>query len=115
MSLEQYNQLISDMLNQWQTLVKLRVELEGREGRKCFGYKGFRYLACNCRNQKEVEKRKSIPHNKFEMLASRVVRCSIREKVKVRRQEKEKLQYFRCWEVEHFKWECPMTVIEKEK
>ena len=106
---------MNDMHNQQQTLAKLRAELERREERKCFGYKGFRHLAYNCRNQKEVKKRKPIPHNKFEMLASRVVRCSIREKVKVRRQEKEKLQYFRCWEVGHFKWECSMTVAEKER
>ena len=80
MFLEQYNQLMSDMLNQWQTLAKLRAELERREERKCFGCKGFGHLAHNCRNQKEMEKGKPIPHNKFEVLASRVMRCGIRRK-----------------------------------
>jgi len=91
MSLEQYNQLMNDMLNQWQTLAKLRAKLDGRERKKCFGCKGFGHLAHNCRKWREIEKRRSILHNKFEVLVSRVMRCGIREKVKVRRQEKEEL------------------------
>jgi len=87
---------MSNMLNQQQTLTKLRAELEEREKRKCFGCKGFRYLACNCRKWREVEKERPISHNKFEMLASRVMRYSVKEEVKVRRQKKKELQYFRC-------------------
>ena len=62
------------MLNQQQTLAKLRTELEGREKRKYFGCKGFRHLACNCRNQKEVEKRRPTPYNKFEVLQRNIRR-----------------------------------------
>jgi len=91
MSLEQYNQLISDMLNQWQTLTKLRAKLKKRKGRKYFGYKGFGHLVYNYSNQKKIEKRKPTLYNKFEVLVSRVMRYSIREEVKVKRQEKEKL------------------------
>jgi len=61
MSLEQYNSLMSGMLNQWHALAKLRAEIEGREGRVCWGYKRFGHLACNCRNKNVEKKGKSIP------------------------------------------------------
>jgi len=35
MSLEQYNNLMSNMLNQRHALAKIRAELEGREGKLC--------------------------------------------------------------------------------
>jgi len=35
MSLEQYNNIMSKMLNQRHALAKLRAELEGREGKLC--------------------------------------------------------------------------------
>jgi len=35
MSLDQYNSLMNNMLNQQYALTKLRVELEGRNRRKC--------------------------------------------------------------------------------
>jgi len=38
-----------------------------------------------------VEKERPIPHNKFEILASRVMRYSVREEVKMRRQKKKEL------------------------
>ena len=41
MSLEQYNSLMSRMLNQWHALVKLIAEIEGQEGRVCWGVKGL--------------------------------------------------------------------------
>jgi len=49
---------MSEMLNQWCTLAKLRIEIEKREKRVCWKYKRFRYLACNCRNRKEEMKEK---------------------------------------------------------
>ena len=73
MSLQQYNQLMSSMLNQKKALAKLRAELEGRNGRKYWGYKRFRHLVHNCRNKRKEEKRKKVPQNKFEVLASRVI------------------------------------------
>ena len=84
MSLQQYNQLMSSMLNQKKALAKLRAELEGREGRNCWGCKKFGHLAYNCRNKKGEEKGKAVPQNKFKVLASRVMQCRARGEVKVR-------------------------------
>jgi len=61
MSLEQYNSLMSSILNQQRALTQLRVEIEKREGRMYWEYRKFRYLVCNCRNKKEVAKRKLVP------------------------------------------------------
>ena len=88
MSLEQYNSLMSRILNQWYILAKLRAEIKRRERRVCRECKRFRYLVCNCRNRKGKMKGKPIPQNKFEIIANRVMQCRVREKV--RRQEKEK-------------------------
>jgi len=73
MSLEQYNSLMSSILNQQYTLTKLRVEIEEREERMCWECRKFRHLACNCRNKKEEAKRKLISQNKFEVIANRVM------------------------------------------
>ena len=89
MSLEQYNSLMSEMLNQWCALTKLRTEIERREGRVCWECKRFGYLACNCRNRKEEMKGKLILQNKFEMIVSRVMQCRVRKEVSMRRQEME--------------------------
>jgi len=49
-----------------------------------------------------------ILQNKFEVIASRVIQCGVREEVKVRRQETmEEVRCFRCWGVGYLKWECP--------
>ena len=73
MSLEQYNSLMSGMLNQWCALAKLRAEIEERKRRVCWEYKRFRHLAYNCRNRKEKMKEKPISQNKFEVIASKVI------------------------------------------
>ena len=97
MFLDQYNSLMNSMLNQQYTLTKLRAELEGRDGRKCWSCKKFGYLACNYRNKNEKEKGKLIPRNKFEVLLSRVMRCRVREKVRIRRNKMaKKVKCFRC-------------------
>ena len=104
------------MLNQWHALAKLRAEIEDREERVYWGYKRFGHLACNCRNKKEKEKRRLILQNKFEVIASRVMQCRVRQEVKVRRQEiMEKVKCFRYWKVGHLKWECPNIEVEKKK
>ena len=87
MSLEQYNSLMGGMFNQWHALAKLRAEIEGKEGRECWGCKRFKHLAHNYKNKKGKEKGKLIPQNKFEVIASRVIQCKVREKIKIRRQE----------------------------
>ena len=87
MSLEQYNSLMGSMLNQWCALAKLKVEIEGREGRVYWRCRKFGHLVRNCRNREQEEKGRSTLQNRFEVLASRVMRCGLRGEVKVRRQE----------------------------
>ena len=116
MSLDQYNFLMSSMLNQQCVLTKLRAGLEERDGRKCWSCKKFVHLAHNYRNKNEEEKEKSIPRNKFEVLLSRMIRCGVREKVRIRRNKMvEEVKCFRCWGVGYFKWECPNIEVEKKR
>ena len=61
MSLEQYNSLLSSMLNQQHALTKLRVEIEKRKGRMCWEYRKFGHLVCNYRNKKKKAKGKLVP------------------------------------------------------
>jgi len=72
MSLEQYNKLMSNMLNERRALAKLRAELEGREGRLCRKCGGFKHLAQKYRKGKEQKKR-TVGGNRFEALGSRVM------------------------------------------
>ena len=97
MSLQQYNSLMSNLLNEKHALAKLRAELEGRKGKICWYCKKFGHLAQNCRNREEKEKRKVIFQNKFEMLSNRVIRYGI----ELKRQETEEMS----WIVECFKYE----------
>ena len=91
MSLEQYNSLMSNLLNQKCTLTKLRAELKEKKGK--------------------------VFQNKFGILVSKVIKCELRKEVKVRRQEmiKKEVQYFRCWKVRHYKQKYPMAKAKKEK
>ena len=84
MSLEQYNSLISGMLNKQCALAKLKTEIEGKEGRICWECKRFGHLVCNCRNKKGETKGKPIPQNKFEVIASRVMQCGVKEEVGIK-------------------------------
>jgi len=102
MSLEQYNNLMSDMLNQRRALVKLRAELEGRTYRKC---SGFGHLAQRCRSGREMKKMMT-KGNRFEALSSRVMQCGVRE-MKWQVMEEKGVKYFVCREKGHKKWECP--------
>jgi len=107
---------MSSMPNQWYTLSKLRAELEGRDERKYWSCERFEHLICNCRNKNEEEKGKPIPKNKFEVLSSRVMKCKVKEEVRIRRNETvEEVKCFRCWGVGHFKWKCSNVKAKKKK
>jgi len=104
MSQFQYNSLMSSLLNQKCTLSKLKAELERRKERMCWCCKKFGYLAHNCRNRNQKKKRKLVSQNRFEVLASKVMRYSVREGVEVRRQEVvEGVQYFRYRGIGYYK------------
>jgi len=106
MSLEVYNQTMSSLLKQQRALAKLREELEGREGRKCWECQQFGHLAKNCRSKGRKDEKKKKGENRFEVLANRVMQCGVRE---VRRQKvvEDKMRCFKCGEEGHKKWECP--------
>jgi len=82
MSQQQYHNIISNLLKEKHALTLLRAKLKRKRERECWRCKGFGYLAYNCRSQ-EKEKGKLMPKNKFEVLASRVMKCG----VELRRQE----------------------------
>jgi len=105
MSLEVYNQTMSSLLKQQRALAKLREELEGREGRKCWECQQFGHLAKNCRSKGRKDEKKKKGENRFEVLANRVMQCGVRE---VRRQKvvEDKMRCFKCGEEGHKKWEC---------
>ena len=106
MSQEQYNTLLSNLLREKHALAKLRVELEGRKGKLCRSYKGFGYLAQNCRNRREEEKGAEMPQNKFKILKSQVMQCGIEERV-VRSVRMEAVRCFKYGEEGHkCRW-CP--------
>jgi len=104
MSLDQYNKLMSNMLNERHALTKLRAELEGRKGRICRKCRRFGHLAQKCRSGEERKKKKVVT-NRFEALGSRVIQCGVRE---VRRQEvvRNVVKCFGCGKEGHKKWEC---------
>ena len=103
------------MLNQWYTLAKLRAEIEEREERVCWECKKFGHLACDYRDRKGEIKGKPIPQNKYEVIASRIMQCEVREEVKRQKIKEKKVQYFRYWGMGHYKWECPNIEAKKEK
>jgi len=82
MSQQQYYNIMSNLLKEKYALASLRTKLEGRREREYWKYRGFKHQAQYCRKE-EKEKGESTSQNKFEILASKVMRCG----VELRRQE----------------------------
>jgi len=104
---------MSNLLKEKCALAKLRKKLEERKGKMYRSCKGFRHLACNCRNKKEGEKGTTVPQNKFEVLGSRVIQCGV-EKKTIRRHKVVVVECFKCGKKEHKCRECPLWK-KKEK
>jgi len=77
MSLEQYNNLVSDMFGQRQALAKLRAELERKERRLCRYCRRFGHIARKYRSRQKKKERMVVLQNKFEMLRNRVMNCGV--------------------------------------
>jgi len=95
---------MSSLLKGKRALASLRAKLEGRRERKCWKCKGFGHRAQHCRKE-EKRKRKSTLQDKFEILASRVMRCG----VELRKQEAEerwRIKCYKCGEERHKCKEC---------
>jgi len=61
-------------------------------------------LVYNYRNKDKEKKGKLIPKNKFKVLSSRVMRCRVKEEVRIRKNEiVEKVKCLKYWGVGHFK------------
>jgi len=82
-------------------------ELKGRKGKICRSCKGFRHLACNCRNKEEEEKGTMVPQNKFEVLGSRVMQCGVEERM-IRRHKVVVVRCFKCGKKGHKCRECSL-------
>jgi len=96
------------MLKQKHTLAKLREELERRKEKLCFNCEKFEHLAQNCRNKKLEEKRKITSYNKFEILASRVIRCGVEvRRQKMYKEEKRIVEYFKYGKKKYKYKKCP--------
>jgi len=76
MSQQQYYDIMSNLLKEKCALTSLRAKLEGRRERECWKCRGFGHRAQHCRKEKK-EKEKTTPQNKFEILASRVMKCGV--------------------------------------
>jgi len=104
---------MSSLLKEKCALTKLRVELERRKEKLCRKCKGFRYLAYNCRNEKEEGKGTTISQNKFEILRSRVIQCEVEERV-IRRQKSVMVKYVKCGKKGHKYKKC-LLWMRKER
>jgi len=82
MSQQQYYDIMSNLLKEKCALTLLRTKLEGKQEREYWKCRRFVHQAQHCRKVKK-KKGKLTPQNKFEILASRVMRCG----VELRRQE----------------------------
>jgi len=96
---------MSNLLKEKHALTSLRAKLEGKQARVCWKYRGFRHQAQHCRRREE-KKGKLIPQNKFEILANRVVRYGVELRRQEAKQEKWKVEYYKCGEEGHKYKKC---------
>jgi len=114
MSQEQYNTLLSNLLREKYTLVKLREELEERKGKLCRSYKEFGHLAQNYKNKREGEKGVVTPQNKFKALSSRVMQCGVEKRI-VRNVGTAAMECFKCRDKGHKYRKCPLWKKKEKK
>jgi len=96
---------MSNLLKEKHTLVLLRAKLKGRQERECWKCRGFGHQAQHCRKGEE-KKGKLILQNKFEILASRVMRCGVELRRQKAKQEKWRMECYKCGEKGHKCREC---------
>jgi len=92
---------MSNLLKEKCALTSLRAKLEGRREKEYWKCRGFGHQAQYCRKE-EKEKGKLTLQNKFEILASRVMKCG----VKLRKQEVEKRWRVKCYKCGEEGYKC---------
>jgi len=100
---------MSNLLKEKHTFALLRARLKGKRERKYWSCKGFRYLAQNCRKQKEEKKRTVVLQNKFEILRNRIIQCEVKERT-IRRIRVVEVECFKYGKKGHKCKECPLWV-----
>jgi len=96
---------MSNLLKGKHALASLRAKLEGRQERECWKCRGFRHRAQHCRKE-EKEKGKLTPQNKFEILASRVIKYGVELRRQETKQEEWEVEYYKCGKKGHKCKEC---------
>jgi len=99
------------LLKEKYTLASLRAKLEERQERECWKYRGFGHQAQHCRKEKK-EKGELTPQNKFEILASRVMRCEVELRRQEAKHEEWKVECYKCREEGH---KCKKCLLWKKK
>jgi len=98
---------MSNLLKEKYALALLKAKLKEKQEKECWKYRGFGHQAQHCRRE-EKEKRKLTPQNKFEILASRVMKCGVELRRQEMREEKWRFKCCKCEKEKHKYRECPL-------
>jgi len=105
MSQQQYYDIMSNLLKEKHALALLRAKLEGKQEREYWKCRRFGDRAQHCRKEEE-KKGKLTPQNKFEILASKVMRCGVELRRQEVKREEWRVQYYKCRKEGHKCREC---------